>query len=138
MRTSSLILAAFLAGAAPALGPARAQVVSPLGGSTGSPQTPAPGISPAAPSATPSPAPTQGNAATPNRARKTYAERFAAANTTHDGKLTLEQARAGHMRSIVKNFAAIDTEKRGYVTFDQVTAYRAAHRTPRRPRTPAQ
>lgn len=133
MRKPVLVLAALLmAGAAPSFGPASAQVVSPLGGSTGLPQTP-PAV------ATPTPTPTPGTAATAHRARKTYAERFAAANTTHDGKLTLEQARAGRMRSIVKNFAAMDAEKRGYVTFDQVTAYRAAHRTPRRPRaTPAQ
>ena len=46
-------------------------------------------------------------------------KRFNAANTTHDGKLTLEQAKAG-MPRVAKNFDKIDTEKNGYVTLPQV------------------
>jgi Ca2+-binding EF-hand superfamily protein len=45
--------------------------------------------------------------------------RFKAANTTNDGKLTLEQAKAG-MPRVAKNFDKIDTEKNGYVTLQQV------------------
>ncbi len=59
------------------------------------------------------------------------ADRFAAANTTNDGHLTLEQARSG-MPSIAKHFAAIDKDNKGYVTLDDIHTYykeqRAAHR----------
>jgi len=46
-------------------------------------------------------------------------KRFNAANTTHDGKLTKEQAIAG-MPRVAKNFDKIDTEKNGYVTLQQI------------------
>jgi hypothetical protein len=50
-------------------------------------------------------------------------ERFDAANTTHDGHLTLQQAEAAHMPMLVKNFSAIDKDGKGYVTEDDVRAY---------------
>jgi hypothetical protein len=63
--------------------------------------------------------------------RMSLTDRFAAANTTNDGHLTLEQARAG-MPSIARHFAAIDKDSKGYVTLDEIHAYykeqRAAHR----------
>jgi hypothetical protein len=46
-------------------------------------------------------------------------ERFKAANKKGDGKLTLEEAKAG-MPRIAANFDRIDTEKRGYVTLEQI------------------
>jgi hypothetical protein len=112
--------------------PTFAQVVSPLGGSTNNPQSPPPAA--AAPSAATAPA-----ARTPAPAhrttRRTLAQRFEAANTTHDGKLTLEQARAGRLVAVTRDFAEIDKEKRGYVTLDQIKAHqteqRAAHRAAR-------
>jgi hypothetical protein len=45
--------------------------------------------------------------------------RFAAANTTHDGKLTREQAQAG-MPRVAQHFDQIDTQKQGYVTLAQI------------------
>jgi hypothetical protein len=51
------------------------------------------------------------------------AQKFAAANTTHDGHLTLAQAQAAGLTPIATNFAAIDTANRGYVTFNQVKAW---------------
>lgn len=45
--------------------------------------------------------------------------RFKAANTTNDGKLTLEQAKAG-MPRVAKNFDKIDTDHKGYVTLQQI------------------
>lgn len=48
-------------------------------------------------------------------------ERFAAADKNKDGKLTLDEARAG-MPRVADNFDMIDTQKRGYVTVDQIKA----------------
>jgi hypothetical protein len=67
-------------------------------------------------------------------ARMTLNDRFAAANTTNDGHLTMEQARTG-IPAVAKHFAAIDKDGKGYVTLDEIHAYykeqRAArHQTP--------
>ncbi|MBN9508673.1 MAG: EF-hand domain-containing protein [Alphaproteobacteria bacterium] len=60
--------------------------------------------------------------------RQTLQQRFDAANTTHDGKLTKDQAAAANWPYVVNNFAAIDKDKRGYVTTDDIRAYaRARH-----------
>jgi hypothetical protein len=50
---------------------------------------------------------------------KEIAERFAAADKNHDGKLTLAEAKAG-MPRIAEAFDKIDTENRGYVTLEQI------------------
>lgn len=55
-------------------------------------------------------------------------QKFAAANTTKDGHLTLDQAKAAKWRVIAKNFAAIDVAHKGYVTTDDIKAAAAAHR----------
>ena len=60
--------------------------------------------------------------------RRTPQQRFDEANTTHDGHLTLEQARAGRMNAVVRDFADIDTARRGYVTMDEIKAHRRAVR----------
>lgn len=124
MRRVSVLLAILLF-----VGAAQAQVISPLGGSTNNPQGPPP-ATPGASAAT-SRATAPASPAAPQR-RRTLAERFAAANTTRDGKLTLEQARAGRMNAVVRDFAQIDKEKRGYVTLDQVRAFQAEQRSARR------
>lgn len=49
-------------------------------------------------------------------------ERFNAADTDHDGRLTKLEA-DGKMPRVAKNFDAIDVQKRGYVTIDQIEAY---------------
>ncbi|OAJ62541.1 hypothetical protein A6V36_21580 [Paraburkholderia ginsengiterrae] len=48
--------------------------------------------------------------------------RFASANTTHDGKLTREQAAAG-MPMVAQHFDEIDTQKAGYITLPQIEAF---------------
>ena len=48
--------------------------------------------------------------------------RFATANTTHDGKLTREQAAAG-MPMVAQHFDEIDTQKKGYVTLPQIAQF---------------
>jgi hypothetical protein len=50
-------------------------------------------------------------------------KKFDAANTTHDGHLTLAQAEKAGMKPIVANFEAIDTQHRGYVTFNDIVAW---------------
>ena len=52
--------------------------------------------------------------------------KFEAANTTHDGRLTLEQAQAGGMRGVARHFAEIDADHKGYVTLQDIRAWRRA------------
>ncbi len=51
-------------------------------------------------------------------------QRFQSANITHDGKLTLSQARDGNMTVVARHFDEIDTAHKGYITMDDVRAYR--------------
>ena len=55
---------------------------------------------------------------------KEIEEKFKAADKDHDGKLTLEEAKAG-MPRVAKGFDKIDKDKKGYITVDQIMA--AAH-----------
>lgn len=48
---------------------------------------------------------------------------FYAANTTHDGHLTLAQAKAANYQPVADHFAEIDVNKRGYVTFYDIEAW---------------
>ncbi len=50
--------------------------------------------------------------------------KFYAANTTHDGHLTLAQAKAADFRQVADHFNQIDTDKHGYVTFYDIQAWR--------------
>ena len=77
-------------------------------------------------------APTQTEAppATATRAHRML-ERFEAANTSHDGRLTLAQASAAHMPRIVSNFSAIDTGNKGYVTVEDLRDFMIKQRAAR-------
>ena len=110
----------FMLAAVLALGlAASARAQTPLTGTTG-PQTSTPPItSPAVMSRVPARAP-----------RRTLQARFSAANATHDGHLTPAQAQAG-MPTVARNFAAIDTGNKGYVTVDDIRAYNQARRAAR-------
>lgn len=55
-------------------------------------------------------------------------QRFTSANTTHDGHLTLDQAKSGYP-SIAHHFDAIDKDKRGYITEADIRAYHKTQRT---------
>ena len=66
------------------------------------------------------------------RQRLTMAQRFEAANTSHDGKLTLDQARNGHMPQVARQFDTIDATHKGYVTMDDIRAAARARREARR------
>lgn len=56
------------------------------------------------------------------RAMQQLQARFASANTTHDGKLTREQAAAG-MPRVAQHFDQIDAQRNGYVTLPQIEAF---------------
>ena len=101
-------------------GGAPAQPGGAVARSSGGPAATGPGAEQTAPTAT-----------THARRRMTLQERFDAANTTHDGHLTQEQARA-HMPSVARDFAAIDTDHKGYVTLDQIRAHTRSQRAARR------
>ncbi len=104
---------------------AAAQAQTPLTGTTGPVGSPnVAGDQPPPPVAT---------SAAPSRrhGRRTLQARFDEANTTHDGHLTQEQARAA-MPSVARDFAAIDTDHRGYVTLDQIKDHARAKRAARR------
>ncbi|MGH7152848.1 MAG: hypothetical protein ACREF3_02880, partial [Acetobacteraceae bacterium] len=57
----------------------------------------------------------------------TFHQRFEQANTTHDGHLTLDQAKSG-MKSVARHFDAIDKDHRGYVTEVDIHSYYKAMR----------
>src|SRR5262249_60348806 len=95
------------------------------------PSPPAPPPAAPATSAAPAvaaPAKPAKKASATTSARMTEQQRFDAANSTHDGHLTKDQAQAAHMYSTVKNWDAIDKDKKGYVTMDDLKAYAAAQR----------
>lgn len=49
-------------------------------------------------------------------------EKFTAADTNHDGKLTLAEAKAGGMKRIARGFDRIDTDGDGSITLEQIEA----------------
>jgi len=89
------------------------------------PATPAPATPPAAPTAP----------ERPHATRLTLNDRFTQANTTNDGKLTLDQARAG-MPMVARHFTAIDKDNKGYVTLADIYNYLKEQRAMRH-QTPA-
>jgi hypothetical protein len=68
--------------------------------------------------------------ATTTHARRSAAEHFTDANATHDGRLTLDQATVGY-KSIAKAFNQIDVNHHGYVTTDDIKAWKAAKKAAR-------
>lgn len=67
------------------------------------------------PSAAPSKAPAP-SAAPATTARQTFREHFDSANTTHDGHLTLDQAKTAHWTAVVRRFDKMDSDHKGFVT----------------------
>jgi hypothetical protein len=96
------------------LGPALAQQAPTQ--QTPAQQTPPPLVAPAPATSADAPA-----------HRMTVRERFALANTTHDGKLTLDQAKSG-FPAMAHLFDAIDKDHKGYITMDDIKAYYDAKR----------
>ena len=67
----------------------------------------------------PSPAPGQ---------HMTGAQKFDAANVTHDGRLTRDQAQQAGYRAVFRNFDAIDRDHKGYVTKQDIREWHRAKR----------
>ena len=59
------------------------------------------------------------------------AQRFGAANITHDGRLSRDQAASG-MPLVARNFDAIDVDRKDYVTLPEVRAFAVQRRAERR------
>ena len=59
--------------------------------------------------------------------KQQFMQRFNAADTNGDGKLTREEAKAG-MPFVYKHFDEIDKDKKGYVTVEDIAARAAARR----------
>jgi len=66
----------------------------------------------------------------PQRTRVTTEQRFQAANTTRDGRLTLEQAKQGY-KVVARNFKTIDATGKGFVTLEDVRTWQKALRDAR-------
>ena len=54
-------------------------------------------------------------------------QKFKASDKNGDGKLTLEEGKAGGMKRVVANFDKIDKSKKGYITLDEIKATMANH-----------
>jgi hypothetical protein len=74
--------------------------------------------------------PPKADGAASPRTRLTWEQRFAQANTSHDGHLTLEQAKAGY-QAVARHFPEIDTDGKGYVTLDDIRGWHKAQRAAR-------
>lgn len=111
-------------GAALIAAPAFAQTTQVAPATPAAPAVTAPGTTAAPPAATPPAATT----AKPVKPRLPFVQRFDNANTTRDGKLTLDQAKSAKMTGVIKHFAAIDKDKHGYITKADVEAFRKANK----------
>ena len=106
-------------GAALIAAPAFAQTTQVAPATPAAPAVTAPGTTAAPPAAT---------TAKPVKPRLPFVQRFDNANTTRDGKLTLDQAKSAKMTGVIKHFAAIDKDKHGYITKADVEAFRKANK----------
>ena len=52
---------------------------------------------------------------------------FAAANTTHDGRLTRQQAELADWPRVAKHFSEIDTDNKGWISAEQIHAFNRSH-----------
>ena len=83
-----------------------------------------------APAATTAPATTAPAASTPapKKHGQTLQQRFDAANTSHDGHLTKDQATAAKWGYVTGHFSSMDKDHKGYVTVDDIRGYAKARR----------
>jgi hypothetical protein len=63
--------------------------------------------------------------------RLTWEQRFTQANLTHDGHLTLDEAKGGYAL-VAKHFEDIDVDHKGYVTENDIRAWQAMRKAARR------
>jgi hypothetical protein len=65
-----------------------------------------------------------------HHARMNWEQRFDQANDSHDGHLTLAQARVGYI-AVARHFHDIDSEGKGFVTEDDIRAWHKQQRAAR-------
>ncbi len=68
------------------------------------------------------PAPPASPDSAPQRGAR-IVERFRAANTTNDGRLTLQQAEAAGLIPVVRHFGELDSSNKGYITLQDIRSY---------------
>src|ERR1700761_2550383 len=73
---------------------------------------------------------TKENQPAAHHARETWEEHFARANVAHDGHLTMEEAKAAY-KTIARHFHAIDVDGKGFVTENDVRAWKALQKAAR-------
>lgn len=71
----------------------------------------------------------------PAHVRVTWQERFTKANATHDGHLTLDQAKAGDA-AVFRHFGELDTGGKGFVTLEDIKAWHKQQRAARQAAPP--
>jgi len=52
--------------------------------------------------------------------RQTFREHFDSANTTHDGHLTLDQAKDAKWTAVIRRFDKMDADHKGFVTSQDI------------------
>ena len=60
---------------------------------------------------------------------------FTAANVSHDGHLTKDQAQQGDWPRVVKHFDEIDSDHKGWVSAEQIHAFNKSHHKHRKEAT---
>jgi hypothetical protein len=85
---------------------------------------PPPGMQAPPPGMQPPPGPGMAGPGMPRG--KGWRAKFEMANVTHDGRLTREQAQAAGMRGVAVHFDQIDADHKGYVTMQDIRAWRHA------------
>lgn len=70
----------------------------------------------------------------PSQAGSALAHRFAQANVTHDGRLTLRQAQNAHWQTVARNFRSIDVARKGYITLSEIRVWLETHHPQPTPR----
>jgi hypothetical protein len=66
----------------------------------------------------------------PKHTHMSWEERFTEANTSHDGHLTIEQAKLGY-KTVARHFRDIDTDAKGFVTENDIRAWHAMQKAAR-------
>jgi hypothetical protein len=68
--------------------------------------------------------------------RQTAKQHFIDANAAHDGHLTREEAKTGYV-TVARHFDEIDVDHKGYVTEDDIRAWRTMQKAAHQPTRPA-
>jgi hypothetical protein len=81
--------------------------------------------------------PPKADAPSQHHARMTWEQHFVQANLAHDGHLTLEEAKGGYA-DVARHFDDVDAGHKGYVTEDDIRAWRVRRRAAHRVTKPAE